>query len=245
MVLGILRRFKLTRNKSVVEPWEEAQDFEWQHSVAFMETDFFKDVVDACTELCDTKRGKVLLGEVYMKEFFNNESGRWQGFADWIDGRTCLEIGPNVAGVVCAWWWAGKRIVIEPLIDQIRDYQKTHFHRSLYTDDVICHSLPAEILIPDLVGSVDGAIICRNCIDHSPEWMFILNNISTYAVPGSFLLFWSDLYHNDHNHAGHYNITRDVEGFRRLLNNLGFDFLYEFSDEERDTINFGCLARKR
>ena len=242
-----LARTKLQRgDQSIesIEPWEKAQAYEWQHSVSFMQEDFFKGVFKEVMDFCDAKNSKELTSELFMKDFFNNESSRWLEFADWIEGKVCLELGPNVAGTLCTWWWSGKRIVIEPLIERIKDYQKDNFNHTIYTDDIVCHALPAEVLIPDLVGAVDGVVVCRNCIDHSPEWIFILNNIATYTAHGAFLLFWSDLFHNERE-SGHYNLTRDVEGFKRLLSNLGFDFLHEFSYEDRNTLNFGCLARKR
>ena len=81
---------------------------------------------------------------------------------------------------------------------------------------------------------------------HSPHWIFILSNIAAYMRPGSYLLIWNDIFHIDGCDEGHYDITEDVDSFKRLIVNLGFQIEREFSYAltQRNTINYGVMARK-
>lgn len=128
---------------------------------------------------------------------------------------------------------------------KIQSFQKDKFGYSIF-DNTVNYSLPAEQFIPDLNDAIDGAVICRNCIDHSPQWIFILNNIVSYMKNNSYLLIWNDLYHIDGCDEGHYDIVKDVDSFKRLLVNLGLNIKHEFSYDlsKRNTINYGCIAKK-
>jgi hypothetical protein len=81
-------------------------------------------------------------------------------------------------------------------------------------------------------------------LDHTPNWPFVLSNISAYAMSGCHLLCWTDLYHRGSADEGHYDITPDKDSFRRLINQLGFRIIREYSDKMRKEMNLGFIAIK-
>ena len=119
------------------------------------------------------------------------------------------------------------------------------FGKTWYTDDIELHPLPGEHLIDELNCQIDGAIICRNVLDHCDKPMKVLENIAAYAKPGCYLLLWTDLWHLRGHDEGHSNITLDRNAFEQHISSLGFEILYSFEDGQRHTINYGCHARKR
>lgn len=175
-----------------------------------------------------------------LKEFFANDDDRWQSFVAHIAGKYVLEIGPCVASQLSTWDVAARRYVIEPLYEQIADYQRQTFGMTAFRS-IDAYARSAEELIAELVDKIDGAILIRNCIDHSPQWPFILSNVASYAARGAYLLLWNDLFHAPGYEEGHYDITRDYIGFRRLIENLGFNILLDYQAPSVN-INYGCLA---
>ena len=121
------------------------------------------------------------------------------------------------------------------------------YKRTWYNDDLELYAHPAEDLISELVGAIDGAIMCRNTLDHCADPMRVLENIAAYAKPGCYLLLWTDLWHLHGHDEGHRNITTDKEGFKKSIRDLGFEILYSFDGVRQDgsTIEYGCRARKR
>jgi hypothetical protein len=103
--------------------------------------------------------------------------------------------------------------------------------------------IPAEVTERALLQKIDGAIYCRNCLDHSPNWPFIMANIARYAQPGCKLLLWTDIFHGESIDKGHFNIVEDPALFRNLVGAFGFLIECEFSDMSRGK-NYGCLATR-
>jgi hypothetical protein len=93
-------------------------------------------------------------------------------------------------------------------------------------DGVEFFAKPADTYIPELKDSVDGVIICQNALDHTPNWCFILSNISSYAKRGSYLYLWTDIQHPIANPVGHFSITPDPIQFSRLIETFGYDIIY-------------------
>lgn len=146
--------------------WEDAQEFEFAHTVEYMKTDTFEDKLEAAnSEECAISKGYVHPG--ILGEYFSGETRDWAEFVKFIDGKTVMEIGPSVASVICQWDVAAKRIIIDPLLDKVRPYQEETFGRTGFTN-TIGYSIPAEQRIEELVGQIDGALFIRNCLDHSP-----------------------------------------------------------------------------
>ena len=185
-------------------------------------------------------------GELKVNGFYGDSQETWMEFAKYIEGKTCLEIGPGPCGSLASRWWVKRRILIDPLIEEYNRITLELFQKSIYTEDMELYAQPAEKLIPSLVGIVDGAIICRNALDHLSDPMLVLKNIAAYAKSGCYLLLWTDLWHLGSRDAGHRNITEDKEGFKKNIMDLGFEILYSFDGVRQDgsTIEYGCRARK-
>jgi hypothetical protein len=110
------------------------------------------------------------------------------------------------------------------------------------------YALPGEETVPELVGAVDGCIVCRNALDHTDDPLMVLNNIADYAAPGCYFLFWTDLWHLAGLDEGHRNITKSIAVMDRLMDGLGFELLKRGAtvrSEAEGYIEYGRLARKR
>ena len=132
-------------------------------------------------------------------------------------------------------------VIIDPLAHDIQEYQRKKYGFSNF-DDLELYSVPVETRIPELEDSIDGTILCRNMLDHTCNWPFALARITSYAKKGCVLLLWCDLHHKDPD-AGHINITEDVEQFRLLIEQLGWDIQSEHRLDKK-TLNWGCVAIK-
>jgi hypothetical protein len=176
-------------------------------------------------------------------DFFHDKK-KWAAFSHHITGKTVLEIGSGPAGAIIRWYWCKKRVIIDPLIDDYKKISLQMFHKTWSTDDIILYARNAEDFINDLDNTIDGAIVCRNALDHCEQPYTILNNISKYATKGCQLLLWTDLYHPEGHDEGHTNITDSKKEFIRNIKTLGFTIHQEFSDTTRPTLNYGCIGSK-
>lgn len=179
-------------------------------------------------------------------EWFEGDSALWKSFAEYVAHRRCLEIGSGPFGWIGPADWIVDRVVIDPLLDQYRAFERQLTGNSFF-DDVERISQAAELFVPSLLGTVDGCIICRNALDHAEDPLQILANIGSYAASGAYLLLWVDLWHLEGPNVGHRNITRSSEAVDALLDGLGFE-LIKSSEPVRgdgDTIEYGRVARKR
>jgi hypothetical protein len=180
-------------------------------------------------------------------EWFNNDQQALNDFIAYVRDRNCLEIGSGPFGVVPLCDWMTKRIVIDPLANFYRDEQLRILGKTFFTDDLRRLAIPAEESVAELKGKIDGAIVCRNAIDHTEDPLMVLNNIADYAASGCYFLFWTDIWHIEGLDEGHRNITRSPAIMERLLDGMGFDVLWQHPvvRDPKDYIEFGCLARKR
>ena len=223
--------------------WQVSQDYELDHAVGFMDSPDFRALA-ASVHNGELNISKGYVNDLMLKEFFANDRAEWNRFVDHITGKRCMEIGPCVVSPLAGWVVAAERHVVEPLYRQIDDWQKANLGFSVF-DGLTMYGVGAEVLITELVGKIDGALLCRNCIDHSPQWAFILSNISQYAAPGCKLLLWNDIDHKGTADEGHYDITTDPAAFQRLIEALGFEIVRTYTDENRMELNWGCFAVKR
>jgi len=233
----------LTRLLSKIFPfkktWARAQDYELYHAILGM-----RNIgIDKMREWQVNKMSSGYINPATYREFFDSDASNWSDFIEHIRDRKCLEIGPSIIGEIITWDLAADRHIIEPLFDEINRWQIDNLGFSLF-EGIRPHSVGAEVLVTDLVGEIDGAIFCRNCIDHSPDWVFILANISHYARPGCKLLLWNDLDHSGTADQGHYDITKDTQAFKRLVQAFGFEIIREYQDVNRTELNWGCFAQK-
>jgi len=240
---SIKKAVKKVFNGLPVKSWAASQSYELNHAILFMETPEFRQLAEA-THRGDFNASKGYASDMLLREFFGGDEKEWDRFVGEIRGKACLEIGPSAYSPLACWDVASERHVIEPLYQPIERWQKEKLGFSVF-EGLRCHSHGADILIPELQGKIDGAIYCRNCLDHSPHWPFILANISLFAAPGCKLLFWSDIDHGGEADEGHYDITSDTHAFRRLIDLFGFEVVREYQDTHRKELNWGCFAVKR
>jgi len=224
--------------------WSSAQSFELENAIAFMKGPDFKAAVASLDDpTCLMSAGYLEPG--LLREFFGGDANAYRQFVQYIGGKAVMDIGPCVCTPLSLWDVADRRIVIEPLYDQVVDHTTRMEGVNYFKRVDRAYSYSAERRIPELIGSIDGAIVVRNCIDHSPSWPFILSNIAAYAAPGAYLLLWNDLLHPKEYLDGHFDITDDSSAFRTLLMQLGFDILYEFDLPQQGLLNYGCRAVRR
>ncbi len=223
--------------------WEASQEYELMHAIGFMKSPDFINLAQQFKN-GQLKASTGYCNQLFLKEYFRNEPKLWDAFIQDVKNKKCLEIGPCVMSALSSWEFASERHIVEPLLEPIEKWQKQNLGFSVF-EGLIGHSKGAEVLIESLVGKIDGAIFCRNCLDHSPSWPFILANISQYAAAGCKLLLWTDIDHGGLEDEGHYEITKDAASFRRLIESLGFEVQREYSDEMRVEKNWGCFAVKK
>lgn len=149
----------------------------------------------------------------------------WNKFVKRVKTRKCLEVGSGPFGFLAPCYWIRDRVIVDPLIDDYRSFQVSNFGNTLFTDDIVTYSQPGEKLIDELVGNVDGFIVCRNAIDHCENPMAVLSNFSKYASKGCYLLLWTDIWHLSGIDEGHRNITRSVEELDTFMTSIGFSIV--------------------
>ena len=225
-----------------VARWNAAQEYELKHATKFMKKEFFSGLIE------QFKRGELhsstgWVSEIFLKEFFDNDKSAWEAFLASVQGKVCLDVGPSVFSPLATWDGVGEAIAIEPLGDKIVALQKELFGCSAF-DGMTLKAVGADVLLPELEGRVDGAIYCRNMLDHTPEWPVVLDNLGRYAAPGCRLLLWTDVDHRGKEDAGHFNICKDASLFKTLVERRGFSVLREFCDQGRAAVNWGCTAVK-
>lgn len=170
----------------------------------------------------------------------------WDEFVNHVQNRRCLEIGSGPFGYLAPCYWIKDRIIIDPLIDFYRNEQLRVLGKTFFGDEIKTYNVPAEECLNELLGKIDGFIVCRNMLDHCEDPLKVLENISDYAVSGSYLLLWTDIFHLMGLDEGHRNITQSPRVFKMLLKGLGFALLQEGAKirDPHEYIEFGILARK-
>src|SRR5579863_8811044 len=185
--------------RPIVEPkpqkrtWDVAQQYELDHAYGFMSEQFFVELF-AQFQRGEMQTSKGYMNDLLVREFFENAPHLFHDFLSAIQGKACLDIGPCVFSPLLTWDGIGEAYAIEPLGESVRDWQRKRFGNSAF-DRLNLKSIGADVFLPDLAGRIDGAIHCRNMLDHTPNWPFVLANISAYAAPGCHFLFWTDIDH--------------------------------------------------
>jgi hypothetical protein len=145
-----------------------------------------------------------------------------------VVSRVCLEIG---AGPICGYIpyieGAKKRVIIEPLAEEYDLLRKEINYEIPNLESVQFYPCAADHMVEELRGAVDGLIICQNALDHTPNWYFILSNISAYAAKGCVFYLWSDIDHMTPVVAGHFNITSNPVKLFDMVENFGFDLVFK------------------
>jgi SAM-dependent methyltransferase len=219
-----------------------AQRYELEHAERTIEADFPKLLAEVEAA---SKNGALWISAA--DQFFSGDQELYDTVVEHARGRQCLEVGCGPFGYLAPCRWLKRRIFIDPLIDEYRSAQLRLTGRTLFTADVKTHACPAELLIPSLVDAIDGLIVCRNAIDHCEDPLAVLANLSAYAAPGSYFLFWSDIWHLSAPDAGHRNITKSGAFMNMAIDGLGFRILRpaQAVRSPGECIEYGCVAVKR
>jgi hypothetical protein len=221
---------------------ELAQRFEWRNNRQEINSTFKK--------LYEAVAADRAAGGIWHKaedQFFCGDETLFNSFVEHIRDRKCLEIGSGPYGFLAPASWIKDRVIIEPLADKYRQAQLNLIGKTFLTDDIQFYTTPAEVIIDDLVGNVDGAIICRNALDHCDDPLAIIGNMAKYAAPGCYLLLWTDLWHlQGIDDDGHHNITRSVDVMDALLGGLGFEILKQDAliRDKSEFVEYGRVAKR-
>jgi hypothetical protein len=239
MLLGRIRRGRQTKHDF---SHEDAQLFEAAFARKTIEADF--------PELWQRWQRDVADGSLWHgadDQWFGGDAALWGEFVEHVRPRKALEIGSGPFGYLGPCWWIADRVIVDPLVDVYRQEELRVAGGTFFDDGVKTFAQPAELLVPELVGAVDGAIVCRNALDHTEDPLRILWNIGEYAAPGCWLLFWTDIWHLAGLDDGHRNITRQPGVLDSLLTGLGFEIVKNGRQirDEREYLEYGRLARRR
>jgi hypothetical protein len=179
--------------------------------------------------------------------WFKGNQTLWDEFANHARGKKCLEIGSGPFGYLAPCYWIKDRVIIDPLIDFYREHEIKISGKTFFTDDIVTYNKPAEDCIDDLIGKVDGFIVCQNALDHSEDPLSIMHNISEYAAPGCYLLIWTDIWHLQGLDAGHRNITKNSVAFDKVLMGMGFEIIQTSKNirDQNEYIEYGRIAVKK
>ncbi len=179
-----------------------------------------------------------------VEEFFAGDPGLAAAFVADMAGKVVLEVGGGPAPLTTILTRRLRALhLIDPLVDRYDDFIQRTFGHSWRAPNVTLRAANAEERIPELVGRVDGAIVCRNCLDHTEQPARILENLAAYAAPGCILLLWTDLVHLDGHDEGHHDIARDPAEFERTLQGLGFRIVRRTPEKSGSrTVSYGCYA---
>jgi hypothetical protein len=222
--------------------FDAAQKYELNFAQSAMRDDFLSVYVK--WEECVKHGG---LWQDASNQWFQGDTQAWDTFVEYVRHKKCLEVGSGPFGFLAPCYWLKDRVIIEPLIDEYRKYQLDNFNKTFFSPDIKTYPQVSEDLLDELVGKVDGFIVCRNALDHCKDPIKALINISMYASSGCYLLLWTDIWHLDGLDEGHSNITRNPEELDNLLISNGFTLVRE-GQKIRDPnqfIEYGRLFRKK
>ncbi len=139
------------------------------------------------------------------------------------------------------------KIIIEPLCEKYSRIREIYDIKIPNTDVVKQYSVGGDVLIPKLINQID-IVLMQNMLDHTPEWPFVLSNVSSYIKREGYLYLSTDIDHHEEYTDGHYNITYNPEKFIRLIEQLGFEVLwkrYWITTQFEGSTWVSCFARKK
>jgi len=154
-----------------------------------------------------------------VNDYFEGNVEQFEIFLNHIKDKKILEIGSGCIPDTKEFYNVKDRIIIDPLADEYRRAEEKYFNRSFFEGYTV-YSQRAEDRIEGL--KVDGMIFFQNALDHTDDPLSILDNISEYAMPGCYLIFFSDIWHIIPPNAGHRSITRSVPIMDKIFKGMGF-----------------------
>jgi len=178
-------------------------------------------------------------------EFYDDDEVVRQELFEHIKDKVCLEMGCGPCPIITG-WTARKRIIVEPLLQHYQ--QRMHL-----PGELILVGEAGEIALPRFAGAVDGALITRNCIDHSEDPLLLFDLFLDCGAPGCWLMHWCEIWHHLGVDEGHRQITKDRGVMRSRVEAKGYHIRREFSVYDGETprnpggnaLDWGCLAIKR
>lgn len=212
--------------------WNDAQSFEidWQRIHKFIKP---RDSDAARLESPEMRLPKQYVSMIWEKAAKGH--------------NTCIEIGSGPAlGFIKDVPDSNKRIIIEPLCEQYAELRKQYGLTFKDEDSIVSYPRGGDIFISELKDSAD-IIFSHNVVDHTPEWPFILGNISEYARTGCLLYLANYIDHHEEQVSGHFNITYNPEKYLRLIRQFGFEIIwsdYWADSTARAETWVSCFARK-
>jgi hypothetical protein len=219
----------------------KAQKYEIDHNaVTIRET--FKDVYEAV----DAEKRRDGLWQSAHDMWLQGDEALWSKISEQMRKGKCVEIGSGPYGYLAPCYWIKDRVIIDPLVDRYREVQLDVLGKTFFDEAVWALNITAETRVPELVGKVDGAIICQNALDHCEDPLAVMMRIHEYAMPGCYLLLSTDLWHHVGLDDGHQNITREEGIMDALIRGLGFEIVNhgaKFRDP-KEYASYVVLARK-
>lgn len=151
-----------------------------------------------------------------------------------VSTRTVIEVGCGPNPMIHT-WSAHRRILVDPLLARYG------------LDFGGCEMLSerAEDALPRFASAIDGAVVCRNCIDHSDSPIEILDLALACAAPGAYLLFFSDLEHLRGCDEGHRNVGLTPDEVAARIQAAGFSILGPADMRpvhDPNLVSYGCYA---
>lgn len=216
---------------------ETSQIYEWNCCKKSLEDE------SATQDGFEYLESKDIYRSLIFKEFCCKNKILLDEVTNHVKDKVVLEVGPcNVPQI--NFLDCRLRICIEPLAAKIEEFVINKYGKSIF-GEIITYPIYADTIIHELIGKIDGLIYVRNCIDHSPQWPYILSNISSYAKEGCILMIWNDTFHTRMDiDPGHYNVSPSVDAYVRLIENFGFSIERQFDFHDRGKPNIGFVARK-
>jgi hypothetical protein len=187
---------------------------------------------------------------------FCTVKGEWEEiYRSKVIGKTCMDVGCGMDGMIPFWKDAHRRILVDPLVDEyskaIDEYMISKNKNGINWLKE-CEFKPYSALdqkMDDMVGKVDGILVFRNALDHyNGSQLSFLKRVLSFLAPRGLLFFWSELTHSSVD-PGHHNCDLTKESIQVVLKELDFEVLKPVTAVHGPGYilgtDFGCIAVKR
>lgn len=166
--------------------------------------------------------------KVEITEFHEGKEDWEKAWKSKVVGRTCVDVGCGCDGFVPFWKSAGKRILVDPLVEE---YQKLILEESermgcpgfSWFDG--CEMIPRRATEVNLEGDV---IVFRNALDHDDDPVSLLHAALRMGRKGARLYFWSELTHHERRNDGHHEVPLTATQIIDQVRNKGWKIIRRF-----------------
>lgn len=205
--------------------WEGAQQYEFNFWTRWLKGELpqssFERVLKVWNEPRDLTK-MLRLGK--PTKFAFEELMNWKAFHESMRGKAACEIGCACVGWLPLWDTLGcsRRVLIDPLLTKYKQLLDSSGQKHWFTNDMEYYAEKGEKLLPQLVGKIDGALICMNVLDHCDDPLLTLKNFVAYAATGCTLFFDSCIQVPDGGDAWHKNVTTNEKDCFKIIEAAGF-----------------------